>query len=239
LYRSQLLSRLTGESPLGSPLELQDSLPFDLRTDGCSNFIELYQPCAEAREELIEITNKYRKKTNQPVIDKVEIEDWATVDMIVQTSCDDLDKLVERDKNVSGVTGKLRNAFRSLCRHADAGERVISLIPRDALGVSSSVCSAFTLIFTAMNKAALYRGEIMRALEELPSVLADSSDLCEALVFGDDKELHSRRAALIAAILRALAHIMTWFVKNPFGKLDHNQPGVLIAYHLRQRRVLS
>ena len=140
------------------------------------------------------------------------------MDEAVQSACRDLEKLSAQDKKLSGATGRVRQAFRALCRHAGIGQTVISLIPGDAFGFSSVLCASFKVIFSAMHQSTVYRDELFRALEELPSLLKDSSELCSSMLFKDDEELHRRRAALYAAVFKALRHILFWFLKSDFGK---------------------
>ena len=68
-----------------------------------------------------------------------------------------------------------------------------------------------------MHQAAFYRDELFRALEELRSLLQDSSELCNSIIFEDNEDLHQRRAELYAAVFRALKHILLWFLKNSLG----------------------
>jgi hypothetical protein len=176
--------------------------------------------CVEARDDLIETANKYRKKTNQPPIqiDAAAAHTWDEVDQGVQAACRDLERLAAQDKKkVPGGAGRVKQAFRLLCRHAGAGQTIISLIPEDAFGFSKALCAGFKVIFSAMQQAALYRDELMRALEELPALLKDASELCGSIIFKDNGDLHQRPAELYTAVFEALKHILLWFLKNTFG----------------------
>lgn len=64
-----------------------------------------------------------------------------------------------------------------------------------------------------MHQTAVYREDRSKALEELTSLLCDALDLCGAMVFRDNEELHRRRAGLLAAVFQALKQILL-FVKN-------------------------
>ncbi len=180
---------------------------------------ELYQGCIQARDELIQTANKYRKKVGQPAISASTTHSWTELDEGVAAACCDLEKLAAQDaKRMPGLTGKMKQAFRSLCRHAGAGQTVISLIPGDAFGFSSALCGGFKVVFSALHQTALYREDVFRALEELPSLLQDSSELCGAIVFRENPELHRRRSELYSAVFQALKQILLWFVKNSFGR---------------------
>ena len=56
-------------------------------------------------------------------------------------SCVGNERLAPQDKKkVTGAAGRVKQAFRLLCRHAGAGQTVISLIPEDAFGLSKALC---------------------------------------------------------------------------------------------------
>jgi hypothetical protein len=152
------------------------------------------------------------------LIDATTPHTWSELDEGVTAACHDLEKLAAQDnKKMTGLTGKMKQAFRSLCRHAGAGQTAVSLVPGDVFGFSSVFCAGFKAIFSAMHQTALYRDEMFRALEELPSLLEDSSELCCYMIFHNNEELHRRRADLYAAVFQALSHILLWFVKNTLG----------------------
>jgi len=186
----------------------------------CRDYDGLYQECIQARDALIDTANKYRKKSNLPPIDGLTNHSWQEVDEGVHSTCSELEKIMAQDRRkATGSIGRLREAFRALCRHAGIGQTVLSLIPGDAFGFSTSLCAGFKVIFTAMQQTALYRDELLRALAEIPYLIKDSSELCSSLIFQDDSDLHQRRADLLTAVFQALRHILFWFVKNSFGKL--------------------
>jgi hypothetical protein len=191
------------------------------------NHLELYKKCIPARDELLEAANKHRKKVKQPPIDATTTHNWVELDEGVAAACTVLEQLAAQDdKKLTGPIGRVKRAFRSLCRHAGVGQTLITLVPGDLFGLSSVLCAGFKAIFSAMHQTALYRDEIFKALEELPSLLQDSSELCGYVFLGNNEELHRRRADLCTAVFQALRHILLWFVKNSLGMSSRD--GVLI-----------
>lgn len=179
------------------------------------DYDEVYKGCVEARDSLIQTANKYRKKLNQPPLELAETHTWDEVDQSVQLAC--LEITAQDKKQATRATDRVRKAFRSLCRHAGVGQTVVSLLPGDALGLSNVICGGFKVIFSAMQQAAVYRETIFKALEELPVILEDASEISKTTVFKDSEKLHQRRAQLFIAIFGALRHILLWFVKNSLG----------------------
>ncbi len=209
----------------GAGAEVHLTLPDDINQQlnlaaqaAAQDHRELYERCIPARDELLDAANKYRKKAKQPLIDATTTHTWGELDEGVTAACGDLEKLTAEDnKKLTGPIGRVRQAFRSLCRHAGAGQTMISLVPGDLFGLSSVLCAGFKAIFSAMHQMALYRDEIFKALEELPSLLQDSSELCGYMFLENDEALHRRRADLCTAVFQALRHILLWFVKNSLG----------------------
>lgn len=188
-------------------------------TNADKNYDELYEGCIRARNELLQTANEYRRRAKQAPIDEITTQNWNELDQGVQEACRDLQAREAEDrKPASTSVGRVKKAFRSFCRHAGAGQTLISLLPSDMFGFSSVLCAGFKTVFSAMHQAALYRDTIFRALEELPRVLEDSSELCKLNMFGQDENLHRRCSGLFAAVFDALRHILQWFVRNSFGR---------------------
>lgn len=66
--------------------------------------------------------NKYRKKTKHPILDINTSHNWKEVEQSVQDACAGLESLATKDKDMSGSLGRVKRAFRSLCRNAGAGQ---------------------------------------------------------------------------------------------------------------------
>ena len=180
------------------------------------NYEALYEGCVRARNQLLHTANEYRRRVKQPLIDELTAHGWDELDQGVQEVCG---ALVAEDKRPASTSiGRVKKVFRSFCRHAGAGQTLISLLPGDMFGFSSVLCAGFKTVFSAMHQAALYREVIFRALEELPLVLEDSSDLRKLSTFGQDENLHRRCSVLFAAVFDTLRHILQWFVRNSFGR---------------------
>lgn len=206
------------ELHLKAPAQLE---PFE-------NYKDLYESCIQARNQLVHTANEYRKKKKQPPIEDVTAtqNNWAELDQGVQAACHDLQEIAAREKKpqASSVIGKVGIAFRSLCRHASLGKTLFSLVPNDAFGFSSVLFTGFNMVFSAMHETALYRDAMLKALEELPRVLEDSSELCKSPVFIQDEDLHRRCSAIFAAVFDTLRQILLWFVKNSFGTKSPSAP---------------
>lgn len=185
------------------------------------NYAELYEDCILARNQLVQTANEYRKKAKQPPIEDVTAlqNNWEELEQGVQAACRDLQEIAAREKKpqASTIMGKVGLAFRSLCRHANLGQTLFSLVPSDAFGFSSVLFTGFRMVFSAMHETALYRDAMLKALEELPCVLEDSRDLSKSPVYMQDEMLHRRCSAVFAAVFDTLRQILLWFVKNSFG----------------------
>ncbi|KAM7195319.1 hypothetical protein V8F20_007538 [Naviculisporaceae sp. PSN 640] len=201
-------------------MEISPETSSQLATD--QNYAELYESCILARNQLIQTANEYRKKTKQPPIELEDVtaihDNWAELDQGVQAACRDLQDIAAREKKpqASTIIGKVGLAFRSLCRHANLGQTLFSLVPNDAFGISPVLFTGFRMVFSAMHETALYRDAMLKALEELPYVLEDSRDLSKSPVYVQDEGLHRRCSAVFAAVFDTLRQILLWFVKNSF-----------------------
>lgn len=148
----------------------------------------------------------------QPVLDLNTSQNWTDVEDSVQDACNGLEKLATKDKNMSGSLGKLKRAYRSLCKNAGAGQTAASLIPNDSFGFTSVLCGSLKAVFTGLRATGLYRQEVYRTLEDLPSRLKDLA--ADVKSHEHDEEIHRRAAALYVAAFNLLNHILHWFLKS-------------------------
>jgi hypothetical protein len=176
---------------------------------------EIYQAAFEARDQLMTTANAYRKKTKQPVLDLNVSQNWTDVEASVQDACSDLEKLAAKDKDLSGSLGKLKRSYRSLCKNAGAGQTAATLIPNDSFGFTSVLCGSLKVVFTGLRATGLYRQEVYRTLEDLPSRLKDLS--LDVKSHAHDEEVHRRAAALYVAVFNLLNHILHWFLQSKWS----------------------
>ncbi|KAH7409801.1 hypothetical protein DE146DRAFT_604556 [Phaeosphaeria sp. MPI-PUGE-AT-0046c] len=176
------------------------------------SYNEVYLAAFEARDELMITVNKYRKKTKQPVLDLKTSHDWKDVELSVQDACTGLEALATKDKDMSGSLGRVKRAFRSLCRNAGAGQTAATLIPNDSFGFTSVLCGSLKAVFTGLRTTGIYRQEVYRTLEDLPTRLKDLA--ADVKSHDRDEEVHRRAADLYVATFKLLNHILHWFLKN-------------------------
>ncbi|KAI9659891.1 MAG: hypothetical protein M1821_001243 [Bathelium mastoideum] len=177
-----------------------------------TNYDDLYLPCLEARNDLLATAKKYNKKLKQPALDIDTSCGWDEVEQSVQSACQKIDELAAKDKNFSGSCGKLKRAFRSLCRTAEAGENLLALIPNQTF--TSVLCGGLKIIFSGLRETGAYREEVYKALEDLPYILTDHA--AHVKIYDQDEQVHGRLALLYAAVFKLLNHILLWFLKSSF-----------------------
>ena len=124
--------------------------------------------------------------------------------------------LLAEDQAITGLRSKLKNGFQTLCQHAGAGQTFVSLIPSDLFGLSSLLCGALKMIFSAMQQSETHRTEVYKALAELPVLICDHSAPCKG--HKDDEQLHRRASELYASVFRLLGHIFNWYSKSLIGE---------------------
>lgn len=142
--------------------------------------------------------------------------DWTEVEESVKAACDEMGSLFAEDQITPGLQGKLKQGFRTLCGYAGAGQTFVSLIPDDIFGLSSLLCGALKLIFSAMQQSEAHRTEVYKVLAELPVIICDHSIPLKSQ--NRDEQLHRRASELYASIFRFLGHIFKWYSKNPLGE---------------------
>jgi hypothetical protein len=126
-----------------------------------------------------------------------------------------LEPLSTREADLTGIKGKMKKAFRSLCKNAGAGKIFTSLIPDDMGG--SVLCGGLNVVFTALQQTGFHREAVYKALERLPRILNDHVEYVE--LASEDAEIHRRTAKLYTEVLLTLDHILRWFMMDAFGKL--------------------
>lgn len=159
--------------------------------------------------------NKCLAKLNQPPMEVGNITDWVGVQSSMERACDTIGKMSARDKDLSGLLGKLKKTFRSFCKHAGGGKMFTALIPSDTFG--SVLCGGLNVIFTALEQTGFHREAVYKALERLPRILDDHAEYME--LAGEDREIHRRTARLYTAVCLTLDHILRWFMLDAFGKI--------------------
>ena len=177
---------------------------------------EIYKITFEARDQLIATVNTYRKKLKQPLLNLNSGHNWTDVNDCVQTACTGLETLAIKDKDMSGSLGRVKKAFRGLCRNAGAGQTCTTLVPNDAFGFASVLCGGLKVVFQCLRTTELYRVEVYKILEELPQRLKDLAE--DVSMYDQDEEIHRRAAALYAAAFKLLNHILHWFLKKAWGR---------------------
>jgi hypothetical protein len=120
----------------------------------------------------------------------------------------------DKDKAARGFTGRLRKAYRALCRNTHSLSALVDQIPSDFM-LSPVLCGGLKVIFLAMEHTGYHRQAVYDAIEEVPLALKDNAAYLS--IFVDDEELHARMAAFYVALIRILQHILHWFLKNNFS----------------------
>jgi hypothetical protein len=158
--------------------------------------------------------NKCLEKLKLPVMDISQANDWNSVQARMEQACAALEKVSTRDSDLSGIRGKMRKAFRGLCKNAGAGKIFTQLIPDDIGG--SVLCGGLNVIFTALEQTGFHREAVYRALERLPRILNNHVEYAE--LASEDAEVHRRTAKLYTEVLLTLEHILRWFMMDAFGR---------------------
>jgi hypothetical protein len=159
--------------------------------------------------------NKYLEKLKLPALETSHETDWDAVQARMEEACLALERVSARENDLSGIKGKMKKAFRSLCKNAGTGKIFTSLIPDDLGG--SVLCGGLNVIFTALQQTEVHREAVYKALERLPSILNNHVEYAE--LANEDAEVHRRTAKLYTEVLITLDHILRWFMTNAFGEL--------------------
>lgn len=188
---------------------------------------ETKRPCIEARDELLRIINKYRKKKELQPLETHSENSWSQLEDDVNNLCDEVSHLADKRKT---PTSNLRRAVLWLCKHAGTGQNVSALLPNDSY--NSVICGGMKIVFIGLRESWLHREEIYKAIEELPTILKDHTQADELFEkrIKYDKELRKRGTALYTAIFRLLSQILLWFTKNSFSRCTN--PFMLVNNHV-------
>jgi hypothetical protein len=162
----------------------------------------------------MEIANKFLDKLKLPVMEISQRNDWEAAQLRMEQACTALESVSSRDNDLSGIKGKMKKAFRSLCKNAGSGKIFTSLIPDDMGG--SIVSGGLNVIFTALEQKEFHRDAVYKALERLPRILNNHVEYTE--LASEDEEMHRRTAKLYTEVLLTLEHILRWFMMDTFGK---------------------
>ncbi|KAK9420411.1 putative Fungal STAND N-terminal Goodbye domain-containing protein [Seiridium unicorne] len=177
------------------------------------DFSAVYSECISARDEFLVAVNEYLTKNDQEPLPAIlsSSHGWDDVFISVSSACDTLERLAAKDKEVRGVAGRLKKAYRTLCKNAEIGAGFIGLIPNDQM-YTAALCCGLKVIFNALQNAGRHRQTVFSALEELPLILDDRAASID--IYSDDEELHRRMAALYVATLKAYRTILQYFIGN-------------------------
>lgn len=158
--------------------------------------------------------NQYRKKLKLPPLKSETKQSWQDVESDLQLASDGMSGLATTDKAVDGFRGKIKQAFRGMCKSATALDAFTFLVPSE-FGFGSVLCGSLRLILTALETSHKYREEVYGALEWVPHVIKVNAERLS--IYPDDEELHRHLAVLYASLFKLLNHILLWFLENNFG----------------------
>ncbi|KAI8632381.1 hypothetical protein F5Y19DRAFT_462828 [Xylariaceae sp. FL1651] len=156
--------------------------------------------------------NKCLEKLKLPTIEASEDTNWNAVQARMEQACAVIERVSARDKQLLGVTGKMKQAFRKLCKNAGAGKIFTSLIPNDMCG--SVLSSGLNVVFTALEETGFYRESVAKALERLPRILENHVEYTE--LASEDAEIHRRTAKLYTEVCLTLDHVLRWYRTHAF-----------------------
>lgn len=176
-----------------------------------SNYKQVYARSIVAQDKLMGKINNYLEKNGQRRVDIGNDGDWlATKDRMNQAALA-LDKISSRRRETPGLTGRLRRGWSVLCENAVVGRVFVSIIPDDLM-LASAVSGGLNVIFTALEQTAIHEAAVLRALEELPSVLKTHEAFAEASA--QDVGIHEHTDELYVAVCQVLQYIIGWIMEN-------------------------
>lgn len=170
--------------------------------------------CIAPRDALLNTVNQYRKKLKLPPLHHTTKQSWEDVENDLYLASDGMNGLADTDRAVEGYRGKIKRAFRGMCKSAPALQALTDLVPSE-FGFGSVLCGSLRLIFTGLETSHKYREEVYSALESVPYVIKANAERLS--IYPDDEELHRHLAVLYASLFRLLNHILLWFLENNFG----------------------
>ncbi|KAK8047126.1 hypothetical protein PG996_015190 [Apiospora saccharicola] len=162
------------------------------------------------QKTFFQTANKCLMKLKLQPMEVSDATGWDGIQASMDTACAALEKISTHDKNVKGVTGKMKTAFRSLCNKAGAGKAFTQLIPGDMFG--SVLGGGLNFILTCMEQTGTHRDSVYKALDRLPRVIEAS--LGWTTLASQDTDVHQHMAILYTEICLTLDHILHWFVLN-------------------------
>ncbi|KAI1329295.1 hypothetical protein F5Y16DRAFT_105851 [Xylariaceae sp. FL0255] len=173
---------------------------------------EIYSEYLAVQDEFITNANKWLAKMKRPRIEKNQDNDPLAMRARMEQACSAMDAISSKDKHQlpNSPIGKVKRAFRKLCKNAGAGKVVSSLIPDDMFG--SVLSSSLDIIFKALEETEVLREAVLKALERIPRILEDHEEYTQWA--DDDKEVHRRTAKLYTNICRVLNHILKWYTTH-------------------------
>ncbi|KAK8099950.1 hypothetical protein PG999_010324 [Apiospora kogelbergensis] len=170
----------------------------------------IYAEYSEVQKTFLQTANKCLEKLKLPPMEVSDSSGWEGIQASMDAACEILEKVSSRDKDMKGVTGKTKKAFRSLCNKAGAGKAFTQLIPDDMFG--SVIGGGLNVILTCLEKTGMHRANVYKTLEKLPRIIEDSLDWVE--IADEDANVHKRMAKLYTEICLTLDNILRWFVLN-------------------------
>ncbi|KAK7934753.1 hypothetical protein PG985_000248 [Apiospora marii] len=191
-------------------VEFMETLDSDVHETLSRDYEGIYAEYRTVQKTFFQTANKCLEKLKLPPMQVTEACGWDSILASMDTACAALEKVSSRDKDLKGVTGKAKKAFRSLCNKAGAGKMFTQLIPDDMFG--SVIGGGLNVILTCMEQTGLHRANVYKALEKLPRIIEDSLDWTN--LANQDANVHKRMAKLYTEICLTLDHIIHWFVLN-------------------------
>ncbi|KAH6658381.1 hypothetical protein BKA67DRAFT_213127 [Truncatella angustata] len=160
----------------------------------------------------MDTANKCLEKLKLPPMEISQGSDWNAVQARMEHACSAIEKVSARDNEMSGMAGKMKKAFRGLCKNAGTGKMFTSMIPDDMGG--SILSGGLNVIFTTLEQTSVHREAVYKALERLPRILNDHVQYLE--LANEDAEVHRRTAKLYTEVLLTLDHILRWYMTHAF-----------------------
>ncbi|KAK8058167.1 hypothetical protein PG994_008615 [Apiospora phragmitis] len=199
----EFMGKLDGES--------HETLAFRGQEQGTElDYEGIYAEYREVQKKFFQTANKCLEKLKLPPMEASKANGWNGIQASMDTACAALEKVSSRDKDLQGLTGKAKKAFRSLCNKAGAVKVFTQLIPDDMFG--SVVGGGLNIILTCMEQTGMHRANVYKALEKLPRIIEDS--LAWTMLATQDPHVHKRMAKLYTEVCLTLDHILHWFVLN-------------------------
>ncbi|KAK8065169.1 hypothetical protein PG997_011916 [Apiospora hydei] len=170
----------------------------------------IYADYRKVQKTFFQTANACLAKLKLPPMEVSDCNGWEGIQRSMETACAALEKVSSHDKDLKGVAGKTKKAFRSLCSKAGAGKMFSQLIPNDTFG--SIIGGGLNVILTCMEQAGVHRANVYKALEKLPRIIEDSLDWTR--LASQNATVHKRMAKLYTEVCLTLDHILHWFVLN-------------------------